>query len=258
MKVSKLLILIIALINGQLNAQKTLNQNIKDSALYLKTEKVQQIILRFPKNYKTGHSYPLLVFLHGNGGTAQSSTLFFQNYSNSEIIMAFPEGQYPKLVNGAIGYSWYLETKDKSVWEIADNYSVENIAAYIKVINSTYKIGKVYVFGFSQGASLAYMTGFKYPELVNGVISVGGILPEIDKFGSVVSSKDLENAKQLKFFISRGKKDNLIKKKQFVYQEKFLNENEFDVLSIEYDGGHFLTEELIDEILDWIGSKPKK
>jgi predicted esterase len=102
------------------------------------------------------------------------------------------------------------------------------------------------------------MTGFKYPELVNGVIAVGGILPEIDKFGSVVSSKDLENAKQLKFFISRGKNDNLINKKQFVYQEKFLNENEFDVLSIEYDGGHFLTEELIDEILDWIGSKPKK
>jgi phospholipase/carboxylesterase len=237
---------------NQLASQQTILPNGNDSMLLLKSQKIQKVIIKFPVNFDKNKEYPLLLVLHGNGGTPQGIIPDFQLFYTQDVILAFPEGQYPKIVNGTIGYSWYLETEDKNIWEFADQYCVENIDGLIKELNSNYTISKNYVFGFSQGASLAYMAGFKYPESISGIIAVGGELPSINRKGAIISSENIVNAKNLKVLVARGSKDKLISKKEFEIQRKFFEKNGYKAFSFEYDGEHYLTKELLYKVFDWI------
>jgi len=225
-----------------------LNKNL----LLVEADNLQIVILQFPDTYDPEKEYPLLVVLHGNGGGAKSISSLFLPYSNKDVILVFPQGQYPKMAMGEVGYSWYLETSDRDVWEIADSFSMTNVVEVIRAVNSKYKVDKNYVFGFSQGASLAYSIGFKFPELINGVIAAGGRMPEIDKKGSVISSQDIESAKTLNIMLTRGNKDQLAGNKQFVFQRKFLEKQGFNVYSFEYDGGHYLSSSLLEKVFDWV------
>ena len=223
-----------------------------DSTLINKTLKVQKIILRFPESYDATKYYPLLVALHGNGGTAASLAQIFSSHKNNEVILAFPEGQYPKLIKDFIGYSWYYETNDRGLWRYLDMTSVEQVHEVIDVITSKYNIEKTYIFGFSQGASLAYTVGFKYPEKVFGVAAVGGSLPEIDVWGSIVTSNEINKAENVKFLIARGNSDRLCKKSKFISQTEFVESKGFTSTIFEYKGGHYITTELLDNLYDWI------
>jgi phospholipase/carboxylesterase len=249
-----LTVLLTFLYYGKLSAQEKMVNNITDSSLLLKSSKVQHVFIKFPKNYDNSIENRLLIVLHGNGGTAKDILSVFNNSEPGNILLVFPEGQYPKIVNGSLGFSWYYETNEKEIWEFADKYSVENLIEIMNELSSRYKISQTYVLGFSQGASLAYMTGLSYPEIVTGAIAIGGLLPEINNNGSILTSDNVRNARNLRLLIARGNNDKLITKKQFNVQRKFFEENEFDVLSLEYDGGHFLTDELLNEIFEWINA----
>lgn len=138
-------------------AKQTPILELNKTFLLVKADNLQKVILQFPENFDPEKEYPLLVVLHGNGGAARRIASVFSPFSKEDVILVFPEGQYPKMTMGSVGYSWYLQTKDKSIWEIADKLSITNVHEVIKAINTKYKINKNFVFGFSQGASLAYM-----------------------------------------------------------------------------------------------------
>ena len=59
------------------------------------------------------------------------------------------------------------------------------------------------MFGFSQGATMAYLTALRNPALVSGVLAVGGGLPEIDREGSLVHAADVERARAVRVFTAR-------------------------------------------------------
>ena len=122
---------------GDSGAEQSPIVEINKNLLLVKSNNLQKVILQFPDKYDSEKEYPLLVVLHGNGGAARHIASVFLPYSNKDVILAFPQGQYPKSVIGAVGYSWYLETKDRSVWEIADTYAVENIYEVITAIKKS-------------------------------------------------------------------------------------------------------------------------
>lgn len=239
---------------GDLGVEQSPILEINKNLLLVKSDNLQIVVLQFPKNFDSEKEYPLLVVLHGNGGRAKSISSLFLPYANKDVILVFPQGQYPKMAMGSVGYSWYLGTSDRDVWEIADSFSMTNVVEVIRAVNSKYKVEKNYVFGFSQGAALAYTIGFRFPELINGVIAVGGRMPEIDKKGSVITTENIEKARNIRILVSRGKSDELSGTKQYNFQRKFLEKNGFEVLSLEYEGGHYLTNELFDSVLEWIAN----
>lgn len=229
---------------GQNSTKQSTNYKIH----YLNEEKTESVIILLPYNYNSTDSYPILITLHGNGGDAQSMAGVFTAYARLPLIVVIPQGQYPKKAGG---YSWFLETNDKSLWANADKKSADYIVHVIKEVQKYYKTDDLFLFGFSQGASLAYMTGFKYPSLFRGVAAIGGSLPTIDLPGSVIKMKDIENADGLKIFVARGKDDSLVPKKVFDYQINFLNKNDYKVESYEYNGPHDFTVDLLQEFYKW-------
>jgi phospholipase/carboxylesterase len=208
------------------------------------------IMIQFPVPFDTLKSYPLLIALHGNGGNASDLASWFGYYKDKPLIIALPQGQYASAYG--TGYSWFYETKDRSKWEEADSLSVENILSVINEVTSNHKIDGVYMMGFSQGASLAYMTGLKNPGRITGIIAVAGILPEIGQIGSVLKVHDIQKASQVRILIARGISDNMVSRAYFTKQKTFFNIQGFPVTDMEFTGGHTLTKELLDYMFQWI------
>ena len=205
--------------------------------------------LAFPVNYDSTATYPLLVGLHGNGGSAAEFAGAFSTFGEESLVVAVAQGEYAK--SGG-GYSWFYLTEDRSLWEAYDTRSVNTLVELIGAIRARYRIGKVFVLGFSQGVSLAYMTGLRNPSLVSGVLAISGYVPEIDQVGSVVHAQDVAAGSGVKLFIARGFSDAVVPREVFTAQRDFFTANGYDVTAREYPGGHYITDDLQVEIRVWL------
>lgn len=209
----------------------------------------QHVLLKLPRGFDAKKKYPLLVALHGNGGNAEGLSPAFNGFRDKQILIALPQGGYPKAIGG---YSWFYETPDRSVWEAEDRNSVSRVVEAISEVASSYPVEKVYLFGFSQGVSLAYMIGLLHPSLVSGVAAVSGIMPEIDKEGSILHAADIEKAKNVRIFIARGTSDGLLERRHLTSQNEYFINKGFSVTLCEFQGGHTLTSELMGRVLEWL------
>ena len=77
----------------------------------------------------------------------------------------------------------------------------EYVLAVLDALKSQYKIGDVYLLGFSQGCALTYLTGLHHPELFKGIICFGGWLQQ-DR----VTLAQMQAAKGLRVFIGQLRK----------------------------------------------------
>jgi phospholipase/carboxylesterase len=208
-----------------------------------------EAILREPGGYDSARTYPLLVALHGYGDDAAGFIRAFGPATWAHCFVAVPEAEYP-LPNG--GFSWFQLTRDRSLWEAADRRTAAAVVGLIDALRSSYRIGPVFVLGFSQGAALAYMTGFLEPSVVSGVLAISGRLPPIDTLGAIVRSADLEAARRVPVFVARGRDDQAVSRRSFVDQAAFLAARGFAVTRFEFAGGHDLPAEVTARAARWV------
>ena len=71
-------------------------------SLVLRAAKVQTVDVLLPIGFNEDVAYPLLVVLHGNGGTAETFLQLFRGYRKKHMIVAAPQGQYSRLISGRI------------------------------------------------------------------------------------------------------------------------------------------------------------
>jgi phospholipase/carboxylesterase len=206
-------------------------------------------ILKFPEHYDSAKAYPLLVALHGYGGLAAELDSGLASLDRASILVAVPQGEY---AGPAGGYSWFLRTADRGRWETSDARTVDRVVELIAAIGARYRTGKVFLLGFSQGASLVYMTGLRNPSLVTGIVAIGGHLPEMDREGSIVHAQDVVDARNVKVFIARGRDDPHVSPQVFTNQRAFLVSHGYAVTAYEYAGAHYLTSDLLARVGRWI------
>lgn len=208
-----------------------------------------EAILRQPGGYDSARTYPLLVALHGYGDDAASFIRAFGRAAWAHCFVAVPEAEY-QISNG--GFSWFQLTRDRSVWEAADRRTVAAVVGLIDAVRTSYRIGPVFVLGFSQGATLAYMTGFLHASLVSGVLAISGQLPPIDTVGAIVRSTDIDAARSVPVFVARGRDDRSVSRRSFVDQAASLAARGFAVTRFEFSGGHDLPVEVADRAARWV------
>jgi phospholipase/carboxylesterase len=209
----------------------------------------QTAIVKLPERFDTSRTYALLVALHGRGGTAAGLAPAFSSFAAVPILVAVPQGEYR--VPGA-GYSWFYLTDDRGLWAEHDTVSARRLLDLVTDIRARYRVGTVFVLGFSQGASMAYTLGLLHPEIVSGVLAVSGYPPEVDQEGSIVHAPDVEGARHVGLFIAHGRDDVLVGREVFTAQRDFFASRGYAVTSFEFDGGHQLTPALLDRVRRWI------
>lgn len=226
----------------------------RGEVIYVKTGKLLELLVKLPQEFDSFRKYPLLIGMHGNGGNPEQMLAAMNNALKKEpVILAAPQGAYPNFLQlRGSHFSWEIQTQNRKLWKIGDPLAIENMNEVIQVIRKKYPISEVYILGFSQGAAYALLSGFKYPEMVAGIISIGGLFPETDTEFSMLQEKEIENGKKFRVFIAQGNNDRLIPVGLGAKTTEKLKKYGYEVQYQEYEGGHEISPELLNKIYSWM------
>ena len=211
--------------------------------------------MRLPADFDTSKAYPLLIGLHGNGGSADGFIAYYDRMDRPPLIYVTPEGQYPRSNNiGPQGHSrsWILPGAPQSMWMEIDQMVLDYLQQVIQQVRSEYRVSSIYLLGYSQGAAFAYTMALKHPDTISGVIGLSGYLMERDVPYSLLSTRDLEQAKSVRIFMGHGMKDAAISVEAARAIRALFQQHRLDVTYLEYEGEHGIDSEVLQAAANWI------
>ena len=208
-----------------------------------------------PEDYDAEERYPLVIGLHGYGSNYERFSDLFRREPKSDnprvgFIYAAPCAPYPVSGGSEPGYSWTLREEglaEKTIWMDSDY-----ITSLPRELIKSYNVDttRVYLLGFSQGASMAYNIGLNHPELFRGVIAFGGRMDN-----DLVSAEVLKKAKAkgMKVFIAHGKSDQTVPLEASQDAYRRLKDAGLDVQLNQFEGGHEVPMQTLRFAIEWMG-----
>ena len=135
-----------------------------------------------PEHYEPAYAYPLVVWLHGDGGSEADLRRVMPQISNRNYIGVALRGN----TSLEKGHGWSLD-------EAGMTSLIEDVRAVAVSLRREYHIHseRIYLAGFGSGATAAVEVMLRQPEWFGGVLSLNGGLPKIDPpLGSLEELKD--------------------------------------------------------------------
>lgn len=244
-----------------IQGQETELTNIKSDSLYFESPILLECNLQFPDDYNPDKSFPLVISLHGGGGSYETFMNIWKHFENPQFIMATPQAPYKWLLEDKIGYDWSAwPTGDLKIMAKALILTSKYIENLILSLTEKYKINEVYLMGFSQGSIITQIAGINNFELLSGMIILSGPplyvsvwSPWVDFFEiEWPAEESVRSANKLKVFIAHGKSDEIIDI-EFAYQTRELfTKFGYDLILFEFEGGHEINAEIMKKIENWI------
>ena len=153
------------------------------------------------------HRPPLLVLLHGVGGNETGLERFAAMVDPRLLVLSVraPFTYAP----GA--YRWFDVRSPAQGSDIDAGEAEHSRLAVIQFINDAVMAfgadpRRVYLFGFSQGATLAYGVGLTAPRRLRGIVGIGGrVLPEFAPLAAPIAALS-----HLTLLIQHGLNDSLV------------------------------------------------
>jgi phospholipase/carboxylesterase len=204
--------------------------------------------IHLPGEFDSTKTYPLLVGLHGYGSDPDGFITLWKRFEKNDFIYACPQAPYPFSAGNNIGYSWMARTP-----AVGDSLSMLTAESYIlRVIDDVkkrYNVHQVYLFGFSQGCSVAYFTGIRNHGLFAGLIGFGGWL-DTDRLDDEMIGK----GRGVRVFIAHGNSDRTVKPESGAEARDRLRTAGYEVTFHEFDGAHSVPEDALKEAEKWMKS----
>jgi phospholipase/carboxylesterase len=127
-----------------------------------------------PAGYEPNYPYPLLVFLHGHGGSEEQVLRLAPRLSRRNYICIGLRGPRPvdPRPDGRLAFSWGPDGPTDALVEEYVFRAVEQTRRHYHVHSE-----RIYLAGFCEGATLAYRLGLLFPERFAGIISLNGCMP---------------------------------------------------------------------------------
>ncbi|MEN0588373.1 alpha/beta hydrolase [Kurthia gibsonii] len=198
-----------------------------------------------PKEQEAGKLYPAVFLLHGMGSNEKDLPGLLTELQDEYHIFSLrgPITQAP-------GYAFFIdEDFGKPDRQIFDKI-VLHIQAFIEEAIQTYSIDatKVFVLGFSQGATLAETLPFVLgTERLAGAIALSGYLP-----GHVKEEYSKRSVASLPVFISHGKMDYVLPYQWGEEARDFYKDQQANVIFMAFEDGHGVTPEVQREIIRFL------
>ncbi len=217
-------------------------------SLLIEARVLAPLIVRLPDNYEATKTYPLVLALHGRGGSAAAMMNLREAMGARTVIFAAPQGTYP----AGSGFSWFFDTQDRSLWPRADALALEQLLGALHGLQQRHHIGNVYLLGHSQGAGMAYLTAAHAKSEVAGLLCFGGGDPR-----DMLDLSDWGAMKGLPIFLSHGRDDAVIAFSKSTVAHIFLKAQGLVVTFEPYLGGHGLESAPLHKAWAWIEAKEK-
>jgi len=144
----------------------------------------RHFIVHVPPTFDAQRKLPVVIMLHGAGGTAQQAmeqTGWDRKADGEEFIAVFPDGvaDHPKLPPSFLlnPQTWNDGSGRHSSGKRKDS-DVEFVAYIIETLQARYSADadRIYVTGFSNGASMTFRVGVELSDKVAAIAPVAGHL----------------------------------------------------------------------------------
>lgn len=229
----------------------------KGQMFYVETPRLLQCRVLVPPKYDEQKSYDLVLGLHGYGDNHNE---FIQVWDEGEgvpreFIYAAPQGPYPFVGEaGEVVYSWSVwDSSDRSIFSRSYELGEEYVLNVVEKLSAEYKIERLYLMGFSQGCSLAFMVGIRNPAVFDGIIGFGGMLG-----ADWLERDELAAGSTTPVFIAYGDRDRRVRQTQVVETTELLEQHGYEVSTYEFHGGHSLPNDALERAAAWIKLKSAK
>jgi predicted esterase len=184
-----------------------------------------------PTGYSSGRAYPLVIALHGLGGTENS---FFDGYDRSFPALAEKHGYIVAAplgyrVDG--GYGWGLgEPPADPVTRRSQDLSEQDVMRVLDLVKKQYKIdeNRIYLAGHSLGAIGTWKLGPKYPD----------IWAALAPFSGSGAPNTLERIKHIPQFVVHGDNDPTVNVRGSRTMVAKMKELGIEVTYVEVPGGN--------------------
>jgi len=169
--------------------------------LWLEARVLTPVRVALPEPLEVGRNHPLVVLLHGRGGSGEAMLDLRPRLGSSAFIFAVPQGPYP--LGG--GFSWFPPGDEPQLWPFADAQAVDLVERLIRTLKQRHPCGGVYLLGHSQGAAVAYLAAARLRKDVAGVLVFGA-----GRLGPLLTGDERAALKGLPQFLAHGRQDRLI------------------------------------------------
>ncbi|MCU0804060.1 MAG: alpha/beta fold hydrolase [Burkholderiales bacterium] len=195
---------------------------------------------------------PLLVLLHG-GGANEGDLLGLVPYLDERLQIV--SARAPNRIEAG-AYSWFRTTFTAGgpiVHEGQEGESRKALAAFIDEVIGRHGADaeRVYLLGFSQGATVALSFALTVPDEVAGVIAVGGrLLREV-----LPTLAPAVRTAGLPLFLAHGLHDDVVPIGRARANREFLLGLDLDLTYREYPAGHQIAPQALTDLAAWLGAQ---
>lgn len=192
-----------------------------------------------PMHYESGHSYPLIVWLHDNGDDTQQLQRVMPYASLRNYV-----GIAPQASEGDVhrGYCWRQDSS-------GIDHAHESVMSAIDHASLRFNINqqRIFLAGFGGGGEMAYRVAFERPDLFAGVISINGQVPSGDS-----PLAGLSDCRELPVFWAHCRQSVEFLQEELCEQLKLLYVAGFAVTLRQYPAIDQLSSLTLSDMNDWI------
>ena len=191
---------------------------------------------------------PLLLLLHGYGAN-EEDLLGLAPHLDARLICASARAPYALDFGG---FAWFnIEIGAEGVrFAFAEaEESLAQVLSLVDALRREYRPDRVFIAGFSQGASMALAAALKRPRDFAGAIALSGLCsPEM-------LPQDAASVQGLKVFMSHGRFDPVIPIAQARASRDLLTPIGLDLLYKEYDMPHAIAQPCLEDLASWLRAR---
>lgn len=196
-----------------------------------------------PMGYEPRYAYPLVVFLHGDGGNERQIMKLAPRLSRRNFLsigLRGPVVAQPRR-DGLPAYAW----GGADYQSLVEDYLVEAV----RQTRRRYHVHseRVYLAGFGEGATMAYRLGLSMPDKLAGVISLNGHLPRWQR-----PLLRLPEVRSLRVFIGHGIANAVVPLGMARADQRLLYTAGVDVSMRTYPTTHRLHADMLRDLNRWI------
>ena len=143
-----------------------------DVAQYSLPEEGARHWLFAPLHYERNYAYPLIVWLHGPNDDERQLKRVMPLVSMRNYVAVGPRGTVAACEESGQGYAW-SQSEDHIL--IAEHRVLESIESAREKFNIS--PSRIFLAGLACGGTMAFRIAMNHPNLVAGVLSLGGAFP---------------------------------------------------------------------------------
>lgn len=206
------------------------------------------LIEHLPDDYRSDEAYPLVLALHGFGASAADWDWAAPAFTRRGVILVAAQAPYTFDRGDREGRDWFnSHTDDREVVDATVPRTVGAVIETVRWLRARYRVGELYLLGFSQGGRLAYRAGPGHDDVIDGMAIFGaGFDPAAMDTEGVEAS-----AGKMRVFIGHGLSDR-IDLSNATGGRDFLRRAGYEVTFQSFTGGHELPPAMIRRVVDWV------